>query len=87
MDKRFPQEFLDIVLNSENGAIPGRADLPSLWRLIPPEKLSSRNPEYPARLELLGPTLTSPTPSRGPGKDCVDFCVNFWIIAKMYPRS
>ncbi len=54
IDKRFPQEFLDIVLNSENGAIPGRSDLPSLWRLIPPEKLSSRNPEYPARLELLG---------------------------------
>ena len=53
MDKQFSKKFNDIALSSENGLVPERADLPSWWRLIPPEMPCPRNPNIPLRMALL----------------------------------
>ena len=53
MDKQFSKKFIDIALSSENGLVPERADLPSWWRVIPPEMPHPRNPNIPLRSALL----------------------------------
>ena len=53
MDEQMLRAVSTLTLDKDSGWAPGPTDLPSLWRLTPPEEPSSRFPGYSARMELL----------------------------------